>query len=223
MTKVSKSRGASGAAPPAPSRQAGRGRQQQKLDTRERVRESALALFVEQGFEKTTTKQVAERAGVATGTVFVHARDKDDLLFLVMERKLEDVMEVGFATVPKRGSLVQQIVHVYRGFFAMYAEAPALGVAFIRALPGATGPNGQRVNALTFAFLHRISALAKNAQEKGELLAHADLTLFAQCTFALYVFALTSWVTGALPTDLLEAWFKTALTQHLTGLAPRRG
>src|SRR5688500_8210555 len=78
MRKVSKMaaghrKGAASPAAPAPERG---GRAQQKLETRRRIRDAAWALFTELGYDGTTTKAVAERAEVAAGTVFVHARDK---------------------------------------------------------------------------------------------------------------------------------------------------
>ena len=60
-----------------------------------------MELFSSVGFDATTTKAVAERAGVASGTVFVHAADKTDLLSLVMGSVLQEAVEQGFAGAPK--------------------------------------------------------------------------------------------------------------------------
>src|SRR6185503_10345371 len=64
-------------------------REQNKLEKRERVRRAAWDLFTTKGFDATTTKDVAERADIATGTLFLYASDKKDLLFLVMHDRLE--------------------------------------------------------------------------------------------------------------------------------------
>ena len=76
-------------------------RAQQKLDTRERVRAAAWELFTGAGYEETTTRAVAERAGVASGTVFLHARDKADLLCLVMHARLSEVSGTQLATLSR--------------------------------------------------------------------------------------------------------------------------
>ena len=47
----------------------------------ERLREAALMLFDEQGFEKTTVAQIAERAGLNRRTFFHHFADKREVLF----------------------------------------------------------------------------------------------------------------------------------------------
>ena len=46
-----------------------------------RLRDAALTLFAEQGFEKTTVAQIAERAGLNRRTFFHHFADKREVVF----------------------------------------------------------------------------------------------------------------------------------------------
>ena len=50
-------------------------------DARGRMTRAALDLYAEQGFEQTTTAQIAERAGVTERTYFRHFADKREVLF----------------------------------------------------------------------------------------------------------------------------------------------
>ena len=50
-------------------------------DTRERLLESAVAAFLDSGFEGVTLDQVAQRAGVTSGAIYNHFSGKSDLLF----------------------------------------------------------------------------------------------------------------------------------------------
>lgn len=178
------------------SRQVPRTRKEKKEDTRERVRRAAFELFSSVGFDATTTKAVAERAEVATGTVFVHARDKDDLLCLVMDELLRDAVVRGFQRVEPRAPLLEQLLRVFGSIFEMYGENPKLVRPFVRTFPTSTGPNGARVAAYTFEFLGRIAALVSDAQAHGQVDASVPPLLLAQNCFALYYFALTSWLGG---------------------------
>lgn len=191
----------------------------QKEDTRERVRQAALELFSTVGFEETTTKAVAERAGVASGTVFVHAADKADLLSLVMGRVLQDAVERGFASVPATG-LQEQLLHVFGAVFAAYGEVPKLAAPFVRMLPNAKGPNSDAVQAFTFEFLNRLAGLVSAAQARGEIDETVPPLLLAQNVFALYFFALLSWISGfASIESALDPHLKMALSLQLRGLA----
>lgn len=196
-------------------------RGEQKAATRLKIRDAAWALFTEQGYEQTTTKQVAERAGVAVGTVFVHASDKPDLLMLVMHDRLAATSDAGFDSLPRDARFVDQLMHLFRGLFAMYSEHPDVARAFVKAMPGARGPNGERLNALTFAFLHRIGTLVQSAQERGEIARDVEPLAVAQNVFALYFMALLGWLSGfATLETALEPLLRNALELQFRGLRP---
>ena len=48
--------------------------------TRDALCDAALNLFAEQGIESTTTREIAERAGTAEGTLYRHFESKDELV-----------------------------------------------------------------------------------------------------------------------------------------------
>lgn len=194
-------------------------REQNKLEKRERLRAAAEELFQRRGYEGTTTREVAEVAGVATGTLFLYARDKQDLLFLVMHDKLQRASDEAFASLPKRASFARAARHVFGHLFRLYTANDALGRVFVRVLPGATGPNADLVNALTFAFLQRLSVMVQEAQARGELRAGVEPMLAATTVFSLYFSALTAWLSGFVDAEGLDDYFARLLGLLVHGLA----
>ncbi|MFF5624039.1 TetR/AcrR family transcriptional regulator [Microbacterium sp. NPDC012755] len=65
---------------------------QQKL---ERITAAAAALFAEYGVDDVTTQQIAEKADVGTGTVFLYAKTKGELLLLVQNAHYAEALEKG--------------------------------------------------------------------------------------------------------------------------------
>ena len=59
-------------------------RQANKLETRNSLLQVALELFVEKGFEATRTSEIAQKAGVAVGTIYLHFGDKEGLLTAIL-------------------------------------------------------------------------------------------------------------------------------------------
>lgn len=51
-----------------------------KVRKRMRILEAATALFIEQGYRKTSVDEVADKAGVAKGTVYLYFKGKIDLI-----------------------------------------------------------------------------------------------------------------------------------------------
>lgn len=64
------------------------------------IREAALELFLEQGFERTTVDDIARRAGVARGTVFAYCDSKADALW----EQLDDAIERASRAVADAGA-----------------------------------------------------------------------------------------------------------------------
>src|SRR5208283_2368424 len=49
-------------------------------DTRARIRHVALELFAEQGYERTSLREIAERLGVTKAALYYHFKSKEDIV-----------------------------------------------------------------------------------------------------------------------------------------------
>lgn len=200
-----------------------RTREARKEDKRTRLREAAWELFTTKGYEATTTKEIAARAGVASGTLFLYARDKADLLFLVLHDRLAAAVDEGMRTLPTDAPLLEQLMHLFSGFFRVYGEAPEVARAFVKELPGADGPNAAQTNALTMALLTHLSALVQRAQGRGEIAADVPPMLLAHNAFGLYFVALVAWLGKSTTLEgALDPLLRSSLGLQLRGLGPKR-
>lgn len=62
---------------------------EQKQRTRERILETALKLFRTQGYDGTTTRDIAQAADIATGTLFNYFTTKEAIVTALVEEALE--------------------------------------------------------------------------------------------------------------------------------------
>lgn len=196
-------------------------REANKRDKRGRVVEAAWALFSTQGFEQTTTTAVAQAAGIAKGTLFLYASDKTDLLFLLMHDRLERSSREALSAVVAGAPLVEQVMQVFGRLYRMYAETGEVGRRFVQALPGAKGPNAERVNALTVAFLHRLTAMIIEAQGRGEVRGEVDAMKAAMAMFGVYFSGLMLWLQGLAEGPALESILRDFVTLMFEGLEVR--
>lgn len=168
-------------------------RAEQKLDTQRRIRDAARTLFERDGYAATTTDAIARAAGVAKGTVFVHAKDKLDLLMLVMHDELELTVAAALSNLPRKADLVTSAFHVFTSLFEMYAARRSTSSAFLTQYFSADGPNSARLNALTFKFLHQMAELVRGAQHRSQVASDVDPVLLASNFFASYWLCLMGW------------------------------
>jgi AcrR family transcriptional regulator len=59
-------------------------RERERLDLRERILLAAREVFLEQGYESFSMRQIAERIGYSATTIYLHFADRDELLFALV-------------------------------------------------------------------------------------------------------------------------------------------
>lgn len=93
--------------------QSGGRRERNKQEKLDRIVAAASELFAEHGVDEVTTQQIADKADIGTGTLFLYAKTKGELLLLVQNAKYVEALEQGRAdaeTVPGVLDAVMAIV-----------------------------------------------------------------------------------------------------------------
>src|SRR5688572_15883631 len=67
---------------------------QEKLD---RITAAARELFAERGVDEVTTQEIADKADIGAGTLFLYAKTKGELLLLVQNSSYADALDEGKA------------------------------------------------------------------------------------------------------------------------------
>jgi AcrR family transcriptional regulator len=57
-------------------------------DTRERIKDVALELFTEQGYEQTSLREIAERLGVTKAALYYHFKSKEEIVQAFIEDRV---------------------------------------------------------------------------------------------------------------------------------------
>ncbi|MER7721001.1 TetR/AcrR family transcriptional regulator [Streptomyces flaveolus] len=89
--------------------------QRRRGDTRQRIQDVALELFAEQGYEKTSLREMAERLDVTKAALYYHFKTKEEILVSIFEdltRPIEDLIEWG-RLQPHTLETKQEIVRRY--------------------------------------------------------------------------------------------------------------
>lgn len=209
--------------PAAARPRAGEGlRERNKREKRARIERAARELFERKGFEAATARAIAARARVGLGTLFLYARDKRDLLFLVFadeSRRLFAEAEQAVAARPRLG-LVDSLMELFGRFLAFYAERPDLAAALLREF-FFRPYEPERLGALSREYAERVAALVERARARGELRADLPVPLAAGALFAHYAFWTQAWLgSRAVSREEAEARLREALALQIDGMRP---
>jgi AcrR family transcriptional regulator len=90
-------------------------------NARGRLQQAALTLYGEQGFERTTVAEIAERAGLTKRTFFRYYADKREVLFSGSEA-LEERFVGGIAAAPRSATPLDAVAAALDAATAMFDE-----------------------------------------------------------------------------------------------------
>ncbi|KUL39615.1 TetR/AcrR family transcriptional regulator [Streptomyces regalis] len=90
-------------------------KQRRRGNTRQRIQDVALELFAEQGYEKTSLREIAERLEVTKAALYYHFKTKEEIIVSLFEdltQPIEDLIEWG-KQQPHTLETKQEIVRRY--------------------------------------------------------------------------------------------------------------
>ncbi len=104
-------------------------RQRRKQDRPQELLDAALELFVEKGFAATRSEEVAARAGVAKGTLYLYYPSKEELLKAVIRQSLGLQISAAAETVAQfEGPSATLLSEVLAAWWQRVFDSPTSGV-----------------------------------------------------------------------------------------------
>lgn len=201
-------------------------RERNKAEKLGRIRRAARELFIEKGYDQTTTREIARRADVALGTLFTYAADKRDLLFLIFNDELERLAEEAFGGIPAELPLVDQFAAAFRRFYVFFARQPDLSRFMLRELAFyVAGPEARRFQEHRGDLLRRLARVVEEAGAARRIGTAEDGVVVAQAVFSIYAGEIRRWLGEDDALDVEEGLraLRRMLRLLVSGLKPREG
>ena len=104
--------------------------QKNKSEKYQTILYSAGAIFAEHGFHKATISQIAAKAGVADGTLYLYFKNKDDILYQYISYKTEVVFEKMRAAVDKGKNAEEKLRMLIRCHLEEFQNDKNMAVIF---------------------------------------------------------------------------------------------
>ncbi|MBR0755293.1 TetR/AcrR family transcriptional regulator [Bradyrhizobium jicamae] len=182
-------------------------RERGKRERLRRIKEAAFEVFRAEGYEKASTREIARLADVSIGTLFVYAKDKRDLLFLVLNEDLDRILEESVSSVPNKGETVDRIAALLTPTYKYFAREPELA----RHIVGQSGradtsilveeEHTLRYRARLDRWRQAIAAILEDANRQGILEIGREAKTLARALFAVHLAEVRDWLTTARAPD----------------------
>ena len=172
---------------------------ERKLRTKEGNKEAdifkaAIEVFAEQGYHKAKIWEVAERAGVATGSVYVYFENKEDLLNKIFEKLWAEILsqltsiksDVNISPLEKLNSIVDNV-------FSVFSENPSLAIVFVNEHNTVTLSEDHKFKKFYDNFLDIGEEIIKEGTRAGIFSEKVDLKVFRPFIFGAIRNSLHEW------------------------------
>jgi AcrR family transcriptional regulator len=197
-----------------------------KTAKQESILQAAMEMFAEKGFDATATSEIAERAGVAEGTIFRHFKSKKELLHAIMVPMMTKLI------APVAINQFVEVLEVRYDSFELFLRAvvsnrltfvkshlPALRI-LLQEIPFQDTLRKQFFTQVQDQVLDKIFAAIVYYQEKGEIRPFPPQTIFRFMVSVFAGYALSRFILFPDQDWEDEQEIESNLSFILQGLAP---
>ncbi|WP_309073782.1 helix-turn-helix domain-containing protein [Paenarthrobacter sp.] len=160
---------------------------QEKLD---RITAAARELFTQYGVDEVTTQQVAEKADVGSGTLFLYAKTKAELLLLVHNVKYAQALDAGIDAASTEKSVLDAVMAIIRPIIECNRVQIENGRTYLREIVFGDPSEPHHAEALSLT-IRTEAAIAEIFSRDEQLLAR-DQEKLARIVSSIMFISMTS-------------------------------
>src|ERR1700693_4469261 len=199
-------------------------RELQKQERERRILSAARRLFDRNGYAKASMEDVAERAGLAVGTLYNYFHSKDDLLLAIMRREADRLLRISeriLANPPKNPILA---IAAMADLFVerISAEERMLWRELFAAAISSPRDLGARLLELDTSLIAQLSALIEELKARRALANDIDAPQAAMTIYGLCISWGLAFVTNE---EITVAAMRNCITAEIRlivrGMLPR--
>ncbi|HHJ53724.1 MAG TPA: TetR/AcrR family transcriptional regulator [Caldithrix abyssi] len=168
-------------------------RQQKKS----KIIEAAVEVFAEKGFYNANVRDVARRAGVADGTIYVYFKGKDDLLISLFEQKMENILIDFNHKLEKITDPLHRLQEFVRTYFEMIKNDIHLAEVFQVELRQSSKFLKDYHNQKFLDFLNIIATILKDGIDIGFFRENINIDVAKIMIFGAIDEVARQWILGA--------------------------
>ncbi|WP_371678917.1 TetR/AcrR family transcriptional regulator [Streptomyces sp. NBC_01276] len=165
--------------------------------TRQKLYEAAVTLIAEQGFSATTVDEIAERAGVAKGTVYYNFASKTELFEELLRHGVglltASLRTAAQETEARGGSRIEALDAMIRAGLVFIDRYPAFTQLYVAELWRTNRAWQSTLMVVRQEAVAVVETVLREGVERGELSAEIDVPLTAAALVGMVLVAALDW------------------------------
>jgi AcrR family transcriptional regulator len=178
-------------------------RETKKRELREAIYETAMALFLQKGFDNVTVEDITHQIEIAKGTFFNYFPNKESILLYFMRRHLEEVKDQ-IPGVIKEAKTTQQKLHCLFSILAkmVVTNEPLVKWVLLESLRLRVYKKEKK--EVSRKILQNVVEIIREGQERGEIKKNMNPEKIAKIMESIFFFSAIRWLTFDRHTPLID-------------------
>jgi len=177
--------------------------QKNKSEKYNKILNSAGAVFAEYGFYKATIAQIAARAGVADGTLYLYFKNKDDILYQFISFKTDVVFKKMNGAVEKGQNAEEKLRYLIRCHLEEFQNDKNMAIIFQSEVRYLRDIESQ-IKDISKMYLDLLSDIIEQGQTEGSMRQDLFVGLVKRFILGAVEGVISTWVSAAGRYDLVS-------------------
>ncbi len=165
-------------------------RKKQKAETYALILNVAGDMFESLGYEKTTMRKVAAKAGISPGAIFKHFENKSALLAAKLYDDIEITQRKAIKTIPEKTTVEKQFLYIAESFFKYYEVRPILSKMLVEHSLFHGGKWAKELENQIMRLGVKVIELIQEGKNRNEIKKEVDNYTLATALWSNYIFVL---------------------------------
>lgn len=140
-----------------------------ELDKKELIRQCAAEVIAKEGYYNTTVRMIAEKAGIAVGTIYIYFKTKEEILdyiFLVEHNKRIKYLD----ELQKNNKSITEVIQSFLDFhFSELKENPSISKVLVQEGISPLMSNAEGIKKYWTKLPDILAEMLERAQQNGEI------------------------------------------------------
>jgi AcrR family transcriptional regulator len=178
-------------------------RETKKRELREAIYETAMALFLQKGFDNVTVEDITHQTEIAKGTFFNYFPNKESILLYFMRRHLDEVKDQIPRVIKEAKTTQQKLYHLFSILAEMVVtNEPLVKWVLLESLRLRVYKKEKK--EVSGKILQNVVEIIRQGQESGEIKKNMNPEKIAKIMESIFFFSAIRWLTFDRHTPLID-------------------
>jgi TetR/AcrR family fatty acid metabolism transcriptional regulator len=136
-------------------------------DKYQRILEASVNVFADHGFHQSTVSQIAKKAGVADGTIYLYFKNKEDILVQIFNYKTKQIFERFREVVDSADNPIEKLRNLIRRHLQEFQQDRNLAVVYLAETRQINRVMEDQIKIMSKMYFDLVAGILEQGQQDG--------------------------------------------------------